>query len=41
MLSIDGLEFPVCFDIDAEEGDVMRMLNDRISGTFISLNSST
>lgn len=37
MLRIDSLDFPVCFDIDTREGDVIRMLKDPISG--ITINS--
>ncbi|XP_063438872.1 inter-alpha-trypsin inhibitor heavy chain H2-like [Mytilus trossulus] len=36
MLRIDSLDFPVCFDIDAVEGDVIRMLKDPISGITIN-----
>lgn len=38
MLRIDGVVFPVCFDIPAKEGDVLRMLSDRISGTLKDYN---
>lgn len=34
MLRINGVEFPVCFDIIAHEGDVLQMLKDPITGTL-------
>ncbi|CAC5406707.1 unnamed protein product [Mytilus coruscus] len=36
MLRINGIEFPICFDIDARDGDVIRMLKDQIAGITIN-----
>ncbi|CAG2250628.1 unnamed protein product [Mytilus edulis] len=31
MLRINGIKFPICFDVDARDGDVIRMLKDPIA----------
>ncbi|XP_052059435.1 inter-alpha-trypsin inhibitor heavy chain H3-like isoform X7 [Mytilus californianus] len=36
MLRINSIEFPICFDIDARNGDVIRMLKDQIAGITIN-----
>ncbi|XP_076107906.1 inter-alpha-trypsin inhibitor heavy chain H3-like isoform X2 [Mytilus galloprovincialis] len=36
MLRINGIEFPICFDVDARDGDVIRMLKDPIAGITIN-----
>ncbi|XP_052059436.1 inter-alpha-trypsin inhibitor heavy chain H3-like isoform X8 [Mytilus californianus] len=35
MLRIYGIEFPLCFDVDARDGDVIRMLKDPIADITI------
>ncbi|XP_052059433.1 inter-alpha-trypsin inhibitor heavy chain H3-like isoform X5 [Mytilus californianus] len=35
MLRINGIEFPICFDVDARDGDVIRMLKDPIADITI------
>ena len=32
MVRVRGLEYPVCFDLHAESGDVLRLLSDRETG---------
>nr|XP_022300432.1 inter-alpha-trypsin inhibitor heavy chain H3-like isoform X2 [Crassostrea virginica] len=36
MVRVRGLEYPVCFDLHAESGDVLRLLSDRETGLFIN-----
>ncbi|CAG2189689.1 unnamed protein product [Mytilus edulis] len=36
MLKINGIEFPICFDVDTRDGDVIRMLKDPIAGITIN-----
>ncbi|XP_063438871.1 inter-alpha-trypsin inhibitor heavy chain H3-like [Mytilus trossulus] len=36
MLKINGIEFSICFDVDARDGDVIRMLKDPIAGITIN-----
>ncbi|CAG2250625.1 unnamed protein product [Mytilus edulis] len=36
MLRINGIKFPICFDVDARDGDVIRMLKDPIAGITIN-----
>ncbi|XP_071156829.1 inter-alpha-trypsin inhibitor heavy chain H3-like isoform X1 [Mytilus edulis] len=36
MLRINGIKFPVCFDVDTRDGDVIRMLKDPIAGITIN-----
>jgi hypothetical protein len=32
MVKVRGLELPICFNINAQDGDVLRILEDPISG---------
>jgi hypothetical protein len=32
MVKVRGLELPICFNINAHDGDVLRILEDPISG---------
>ncbi|VDI01986.1 Hypothetical predicted protein [Mytilus galloprovincialis] len=36
MLRIKGIEYPICFDVDAVEGDVIKILKDPLSGMTIN-----
>ena len=39
MVRVRGLEYPVCFDLHAESGDVLRLLSDRETGLHFNLLS--
>lgn len=39
MIRIRGMEYPLCFDLHANPGDVLRILADQESGTHTNLKS--